>query len=162
MAALALPIREMSASVTIDAAKTQKKCLDVAESTQQSGILTALKEWVMVRFVDVCFDKLIGSQRNLIVQLQALDTRDFSADSFNVLASELGNLAATTFAVIDLANQIQKYSEEWRPKLDVIAEFAAHVDNFAESYRIAADEVCTSLLASMVDSITAPAAAPVH
>lgn len=162
MAACALPIRELSASVTLDAARTQKKCLDVAESATHSGALVFVKERFAVWVVGLCMDKLAASQTKLIATLQGLHTEALLAEHFMKLSADLGNLSAMTFAVIDLANEIPKYADEWRPKLDIIAELAAHIDNFAESYRIAADEVCTSLLASMVEGISAQAAVPAH
>ncbi len=162
MAAMALPIRELSASVTVDAARTQVQCLDIAESSLRSGIVVSIKElWAAWR-VDVCFDKLMGSQRNLVGHLQGLDTENFLAEDFIKLYTDLNNLTATTYSVVDSANEIPKYADEWRPKLDAIAEMAAHVDNFAESYRVAADSTCTSLLATIADNIMAQAAVPAH
>lgn len=162
MAACALPIRELSASVTLDAAKTQKKCLDVAESASQSGIMMYLKVRVLAWFIDGSFDKLATSQRMLIGKLQALNTDQFSSDHFSKLATDLGNLSSMTFSIIELSNEIPKYAEAWRAKMDTVAELAAHIDNFAESYRVASDDVCTALLATITEKITAQAAAPVH
>lgn len=162
MAAMALPIRELSASVTIDAARTQKKCLDVADSAQQSGVVEFVKLRVAAWAVGFCFDRLIGSQRTLINHLQALNTDAYTPEHFSKLCTDLNNLTAMTFAVVDSANEIPKYSDEWRPKLEAISEMAAHVDNFAESYRIASDSVCISLMATIAETVISQAAVPAH
>ena len=47
----------------------------------------------------------------------------------------------------------------WRPRLRV-ADLTAHIDNFAESFRIASNEACTALLANIPEKIAADVAVP--
>ena len=61
-----------------------------------------------------------------------------------------------TYSLLDDAYAMpEKCVAVWRPILDVIADRTAHIDNFAESFRIASDEACMALLADISEKISA-------
>jgi hypothetical protein len=160
MTAMALPIRELSADVQLEAAATQKKCLDIFEYIQVArlGVLV----WFKTRALDKSLDKLVSLQDELITRLQDDEAlAKFTPEVFGRLASDLDRIVSLTYAVLEQTNEIpDQYAKVWRPKLARIADQTAHIDNFAESFHVASEETCTAVLADAARKVIASAAVP--
>jgi len=155
MAAMALPIRELSASVQYEAAYAQKTFWKVVDGKARAATLDVTL-WVQTWQLSHDMGKLASLQGTLIEHLKARDCRQFDATTFDKVASDLERIVAMTYSLLDDAYAMPgKCVTVWRPQLDIIAERTAHIDNFAESFRIASDEACTALLANIAEKITA-------
>jgi len=155
MAAMALPIRELSASVQYEAAYAQKTFWKVVDGKARAATFD-LTLWVQTRLLSHAFNKLSDLQGTLIESLQARDCREFDANTFDKIASDLERVVAMTYSLLEDAYAMpEECVAIWRPRLNVIADRTAHIDNFAESFRVASDEACTALLADIAEKITA-------
>ena len=85
MDTMALPIRELGADVTIDAAQHRRaSALDVIESIQHSDIDRVRYGSVFkARALDSNFSRLITNQETLIKHLQTVDTKAFTPPLFD-------------------------------------------------------------------------------
>lgn len=157
MAAMALPIRELSASVQYEAAYAQKTFWKVVDGKARAATFDVTL-WVQIRQLSHTMGKLASLQGTLIDCLKVKDCCQFDASTFNKVASDLERIVAMTYSLLDDAYGMpEKCVAVWRPHLDLIADRTAHIDNFAESFRIASDEACTALLANIAENITADA-----
>jgi hypothetical protein len=158
MAAMALPIRELSASVQYEAAYAQKTFWKVVDAKARERTFD-LVLWVYTKQLWHSLGKTAELQRTLIGLLQGKDFSRFDADAFDKIACDLERIVSLTNALLDNTHTMpEKCVAIWSPRLEEIADLTAHIDNFAESFRIASDEACTALLANMASQITADAA----
>jgi len=157
MAAMALPIRELSASVQYEAAYAQKTFWKVVDGKARAATFDVTL-WVQTRLLSHAMGKLGSLQGTLIECLQTKNCREFDAATFDKVASDLERIVSMTYSLLDDAYGMpEKCVAVWRPQLDIIADRTAHIDNFAESFRIASNEACTALLANIAEKITADA-----
>ncbi len=160
MAAMALPIRELSASVQYEAAYAQKTFWKVVEGKTRAATWD-VNLWVQTRLLSHAMGKLGDLQGTLIDCLKVKDCRQFDASTFDKVASDLERIVSMTYSLLeDVYGMPEQCAAVLRPRLDVIADRTAHIDNFAESFRIASDEACTALLADIAEKITADVATP--
>lgn len=160
MATMALPIRELSASVQYEAAYAQKTFWKVFDGKARAATFD-LSLWVQTRLLSHAMGKLADLQGTLIECLMAKDCREFDASTFDKVASDLERIASMTYSFLDDAYSMPEHCVAvWRPRLAVLADRTAHIDNFAESFRIASDEACTALLADIAEKITSDAMTP--
>jgi len=158
MAAMALPIRELSASVQYEAAYAQKTFWKVVDGKARATTFDVVL-WVEARLLSRAMSKLASLQGTLIEHLTAKDCQGFDTSTFDKVASDLERIVSMTHSFLDDAYEMpEKCLAVWRPQLDLIADRTAHLDNFAESLRIASNEACTALLADMATQITTHAA----
>ncbi len=155
MAAMALPIRELSASVQYEAAYAQKTFWKVVDGKARAATFDVTL-WVQTRLLARTMGKLASLQGTLIEKLKTMDCNQFDANTFDKIASDLERIVSMTYSFLDDAHSMPKLCVDvWRPRLDEILDRTAHIDNFAESYRIASDDACTAVLADMAEKITA-------
>jgi hypothetical protein len=155
MAAMALPIRELSASVQYEAAYAQKTFWKVVDAKARERTFDFVL-WVHTKQLWHSMGKTADLQRNLIVLLQGKDFGRCDADAFDNIARDLERVVSLTNALLDNTYTMpDRCVAVWRPRLEEIADLTAHIDNFAESFRIASDEACTALLANIAEKITA-------
>jgi len=160
MAAMALPIRELSASVQYEAAYAQKTFWKVVDGKARAATFDVAL-WIQTRLLSHAMGKLASLQGALIDCLKAKDFQEFDAKTFDKIASDLERIVSMTYSLLDDAYGMpEKCVAVWRPQLDLIADRTAHLDNFAESFRVASDEACTALLANIAEKITADVAIP--
>jgi len=153
MAAMALPIRELSASVQYEAAYAQKTFWKVVDGKARAATFDVAL-WVQTRRLSHAMGKLASLQGTLIDCLK--ECQQFDANTFDKVAHDLERIVSMTYSFLDDAYGMpEKCVAVWRPQLDVIADRTAHLDNFAESFRIASNEACTALLANIAEKITA-------
>lgn len=157
MAAMALPIRELSACVQYEAAYAQKTFWEVAEGKMRAANFDVML-WVKTRQLSNAMGKLADLQRTLIGHLRTMDCTQYDADTFDRIACDLERIVSMTNSLVDDAYRMpQQCVSVWTPKLETLSDLTAHIDNFAESFRVASDEACTALLADIADKITADA-----
>jgi len=160
MAAMALPIRELSACVQYEAAYAQKTFWEVAEGKMRATSFDVML-WVKTRQLAHAMEKLATLQRMLIDRLRTMDCSQYDADTFDRIASDLERIVSMTNSLVDDAYRMpQQCVSVWTPKLEAISDLTAHIDNFAESFRIASDEACTALLADIAEKISADVLMP--
>ena len=161
MATAAFPIRELSADVQFEAAYAQKAFWSVADGVQRGQF--HLRLWYKTQQLNGSMDRLIEGQQRLIACLQNADMAQFTLDDFGKQASDLERLVAMTTAFVDAASEMpEKCVSVRRPKLETISELAGHLDNFAESFRIASNQECTAALAKVARGVMAREVVPAH
>ncbi|MFI5109458.1 MAG: hypothetical protein ACHP78_11490 [Terriglobales bacterium] len=145
MATMALPIRELSASVECDAASAQKTVLKVLESV--SSKRTDVLIWMKTRQLDHKLVSLIDREQDLITKLQNLDTSALTTDWLEKFACDLDRIVSLTESMVDDMNEMPpRCVNVWSPKLKKLDELARYIDNIAESFHVAADPECATLL----------------
>jgi hypothetical protein len=158
MAAMALPIRELSASVQYEAAYAQKTFWKVVEGKTRAATFD-VNLWLQTRLLSHALGKLADLQSDLIECLKVKDCHEFDAKTFDKIAKDLERIVSMTYALVDDTQSMpEQCTTFWRPRLDLIADRTAYIDNFAESFRIASDEACTALLANIAEKITSDVA----
>jgi len=154
MATMALPLREMSVSVQQEAVSAQMAYWKLAEEVANRRFQVFM--WVKTRTLNASMGRLIERQRDLIRHLQDRRVSQLTPEVCGKLATDLDNVVSLTNSFLDDAHDMpNECLNVWAQRLEQIADLNAHLDNFAESFRIASDEACTSLLADMADRITA-------
>lgn len=155
MATMVLPIRELSADVQLRAASVQKRFLDIAEAKAQAvhnDMMMTLKSHVLNRSMA----RLVGAQERLIRSLEDFPVQELSAEAVGKVAGDLERLVSGANSLLDDIYQMpEPCLGLWRPKLEAMADLNGHIDNYAESFRIAFDDACSAVLAEMATKITA-------
>ena len=160
MAAMALPIRELSASVQYEAAYAQKTFWKVVDAKARERTFHFVL-WVYTKQLWHSMGKTADLQRTLVGLLQGKDFSRCDADAFDNIARDLERVVSLTNALLDNTYSMpDRCVAVWRPRLEEIADLTAHIDNFAESFRIASNEACTALLANIAEKIAADVAVP--
>lgn len=158
MATMALPIRELSAYAQYEAASAQKTFWEVAEAKARAASFDVAL-WMKTRSLSGAMVRLADTQQKLIDCLAKDNFDHFDAGTFDKIAGDLERLVSMTYSFVD--DMYHTSSEDclavWRPKLDRIYELTNHLDNYAESFRIASDDACTALLADIATKVTADA-----
>lgn len=161
MATAALPIRELSADVQFQAADAQKTVLSVVESKRRGAsfivaVLVSAVVHLKVLELNKKFERLADSQWKLIDSLQQIPVEQMSSADFTKVADDLGRIVADTNSVIDDSYAMpEKILRVWRANLEVVQNRASHLESIAESFRIAADDTCTALLADVARNMMA-------
>jgi len=102
--------------------------------------------------------RLIEKEHKLISHLQTLNTELLPSDEFEKLANSLDVVTNIINSLIDAMNDAMsgmpsERTAVWRPRLDAITELTGHLDNFAESFHIAASQECTAALAGLARTV---------
>jgi len=156
MATMALPLREMSVTVQREAVSAQMAYWSLAEEVANKRFQLFL--WVKTRSLNASMGRLAEKQKGLIEHLQDERVLNFTPEVFGKLASDLDNVVALTNSFLDEAHDMPPACQRaWECRLTIIADHNAHLDNYAESFRVASDEACTSLLADIAERVTADA-----
>lgn len=158
MATAALPIRGLSANVKVVAASANKTFWDVVETRQRrEPMLRAL--WAacvhyLIHKLDRKLARLIARERELIARLEALSLDALSDGDFLAIAEDIQGIISLTNSLVEEAYSMPDIClSTWRPTLRELEAATSHLDNFVESFRMAADDACTALLADMARQI---------
>jgi len=154
MATMVLPLREMSVTVQRDAVSAQMAYWSLAEEVANRRFQLFL--WVKTRTLNNSMGRLIEGQKSLIDRLTEPRVAEFAPEVCGKLSNDLYNVVSLTNSFVDEAYDMPAQClHVWEDRLNQIADLNAHLDNFAESFRIASDEACTSLLADVAKSVMA-------
>src|SRR5437868_4429455 len=138
MATMALPIREMSADVQFQAADAQKRFWAIMEA-KTSKVHLGIIVWLQVRSLNRSMGRLIERQKILLKRLQQSQGQRFTPDLYEKVGCDLQRLAGQTDSLVeDTYEMPEQCLSVWREKLETISDLSAHIDNFGESFRIAA------------------------
>jgi len=158
---MALPLRELSVTVQREAVSAQMAYWSLAEDVGQKRFQFVL--WLKTRTLNSAMERLVEKQQSLLDLLRQGPQAQFGPEVFLKIANDLGNVVSLTNSFIDEAYDMPvDCLSVWSPRLEKISDLNSYLDNFAESFRIAADEACTALLADMANKITADALTPAH
>ena len=153
MATATFPIRELSATVQYDAASAQKVFWEVVESKQREAIID-IAVWYLTRRLDRRMGKLIASQKCLVDHLGKMGHQGTTSAEFVKVADDLYRIVSLTDALIaDACEMPNVCLKVWSAKLEQVGSLSSHLESFAESFRMAADETCTALLADLAEKI---------
>lgn len=157
---MALPVRKLSANVQYDAAATKQALWEVAELPQTHTWATRRK----LRTLDRLLDRLMDTMGRLISCLSR-DTQveEFSAEAAATIANDIAVGVQLTDALLDGLPEAlcENCLRECAEKIERLRDLNDHLDNFAESFRIAQSETCTALLASIAHGVIDRKAVPV-
>lgn len=160
MATMVLPLRELSVSVQREAVSAKEAYWRLAEDVARRQL--ELIVWMKTRKLNHSLGRLIDNQQSLIHRLDEAPTDQFSVEVIGKLACDLGNVVSLTHSFVDDAYEMPREClQVWSERLEKISDLNAHLENYAESFRIASDETCTALLAEMTRSVTVEEAVPV-
>lgn len=160
MATTALPIRELSANVQYDAASAQKAFWEVVEEKRHEAAFSIMFRFYVHR-LNRRMDRLANSQQDLIESLRKIPAEKMSAADFTKVADDLYRIVAMTESMIDDCYEMPPVCmNAWRANLEKIADLTSHLESFAESFRVAADETCTALLADIAQKVMARESIP--
>jgi hypothetical protein len=148
MATAALPIRELSANVQFEAASANKMYWNELEARRQKR-LKHREGMRAARKLAAQLTTLEEAQVGLIKCLQTAP-ETLKPEHFSLIAQVLDLVVSITNATIDnLCEEGGEVLSIWSDKLEKVAELNDHIESFSESFRIAADEACTALLAGI-------------
>ena len=160
MATMALPIRELSASVQYDAARVQNTFWKVVDRKTRAATFD-VGLMLQAKILSYVMGRLVTSQSKLIDRLKALDSSSFDEATFDKVACDLERIVALTNSFLSDAYAMpSKCVDVWRLQLEQISDLSCHIDNFSESFRIASDDACTAVLAHIAEKITADVLTP--
>jgi hypothetical protein len=155
MATTSFPIRELSANVQYDAASAQKAFWEVVEDKRREATFNFLLR-MSVRRLNRRLERLSDSQEKLVESLRNIPANKMSAADFTKVADDLYRIVAMTESMIDDCFEMPPTCvNTWRVNLEKIAGLTSHLESFAESFRVAADETCTALLADIAQKVMA-------
>jgi hypothetical protein len=153
MATATFPIRELSATVQYDAASAQKVFWEVVESKRRDAYIN-IQVWYLIHRLDRRMATLIASQQSLVTQLTAMNHENMPSVEFVKVADDLYRIVSMTDSLIaDSYEMPERCLKVWRAKLEEVGNLSSHLESFAESFRMAADETCTALLADLAQKI---------
>jgi hypothetical protein len=153
MATAAMPIRELSATVQLNAASAQKAFWEVMESKQRETIFVLLARFLTHR-LNRRLARLLKSQSELIEALRQISVEELSAAEFTRVADELSRIVGMTDSMIlDCYDMHEICVGAWRTNLEKVSDQSGHLESFAESFKMAADQTCTALLASIAQKV---------
>jgi hypothetical protein len=160
MATIALPIRELSATVQYDAASAQKAFWEVVESKRREALFDFVI-YYMTRRLNRRMTRLAKSQSELVERLRQLPAERMAAPEFSKVADDLFRIVAMTDSIAaDCYEMPDQCTDVWRSNLEKVADQSNHIESFAETFRIAANETCTALLADIAQKVMAREAIP--
>jgi DNA-directed RNA polymerase subunit F len=155
MATIAIPIRELSANVQFDAASAQKAFWEVVEEKRREAAIHILLRYLTNK-LNRRMERLANSQRDLVEHLRKIPAEKMSAAEFTKVSDDLYRIVAMTESMVDDCYEMPPSCiDAWRANLEKVANLSSHLENFAESFRIAADDTCTALLADIAQKVTA-------
>jgi hypothetical protein len=159
MATMVLPIRELSADVQLRAASVQKAFWDVAEKKTRE---VHFDIWLTYKThsLNRSMAGLIAAQEGLLSSLQNFPVERLSADAVGKVAGDLERIVSMTNSYLDDVHQLpESCLGVWRPKLEAMADLSSHIDNYAESFRMAIDDACCAFLADIARNVVKQEAA---
>jgi hypothetical protein len=153
MATATFPIRELSANVQYNAASAQKAFWEVVQEKRHEAAFNILLR-VSVHRLNRRLERLSESQRDLIESLRKIPAQRMSAAEFTKVADDLYRIVTMTESMIDDFYEMpQLCIDAWRSNIEKVADLTSHLESFAESFRVAADETCTALLANIAQKV---------
>jgi hypothetical protein len=100
--------------------------------------------WLKTRVLKIAMGKLVARQQSLITRLKNSPPERFAPEMYGKLASDLHNVVSLTNSLLDeLYGMPTECINLWSTKLEEIADCNGYLDNFAESFRIASDQIGT-------------------
>lgn len=158
MATVALPLRGLSADVKVVAASANKTLWHVADKEHQSGFLLRLicsvLSNVLIRWFTHKLATLVAREQKLIDRLNSTSMEELTDVDFLRLADDIQGIVLSTYALVDEAQDMLGPCKSARQSnLEKMRSAADHLDSIAESLRMAADDVCSSLLAELAHQI---------
>jgi hypothetical protein len=160
MAAIALPLRELSAKAQREAVSAKIAYWSLAEELEHRRI--QLVVWTKTRTLNHAMGRLVENQESLIDHLSKAPTQQFRPETFFKIAADLSDVVSLTNSFVDDAYDMPpECLNVWSERLGKIADLNSHLDNFAESFRVASDETCSALLADMARTIMVSDSVPI-
>jgi hypothetical protein len=157
-ATMVFPIRELSADVQVKTATARRAVLHVAAANARL-LSFALLEDRRARAINKDMGKLVDRQKDLVARLESFHAEQVDAPVLSNFAGDLSQLATSAASLVtDAFEMPEKYVQVWRENLEAISDLSSHIDNFAESFHIAADDLCSALIAKMANDVTPPRA----
>jgi hypothetical protein len=152
MATMVLPLRELSVSVQREAVTAKTAYWSLAEDVTRKHLEFIV--WIKTQRLNHSLGRLIERQQSLISALQEAPTDQFPANMMVKLADDLGSVVSLTESfIIEAYDMPDGILNVWIGRLDRVAQLNSHLENFAESFRIASDGTCTALLAEVARSV---------
>lgn len=158
MATLALPIRELERSVSLEAekARADTECVAKCSKSSRPDLRIGVKiAWKTLRLA-IRFAVLVDRQDKFIALLVGQDLNTSDRKALAQLASFLEGLARKEREILDdaadLGAEIRLW---WAPSLRKLTRQVDHIDSIIESLCVAVDPESTALLAFAVEQLAA-------
>lgn len=153
MATAVLPIREMSTAVQGQAISARRAFWGVVEAEKSPLVFRAVLKW-FAKKLDRRMDKLVSTETELVEKLRRVSSVRLEAPDFAKVAEDLNQITSLTSSLIaDCYEMPAACVVVWQKNLDRLEDLASYIDNFAESFQVAADETCTALLADIARQV---------
>jgi hypothetical protein len=151
------PIRVLSNEVVLDASSAVKKYFELCADAETGYIvLPQGEDHAMVVALNDAIKRVGVSQGLLLAALENISNEQIEAPAFPGLVDGLQSaVTITNIAINDTYNAPEMIIKLLSKNLAVVEQQNSHIDNYVESFRIALDENCTAILASLADQILA-------
>lgn len=163
MATMALPIRELERSVSINAEKARAETERVAtySGSPRPSMGTICKIAVTSVMLKWLFNTLVKTQDKLIKLYQETDVTHVSDESLTELARNLRRIVEEDREILAKANALgAEVRVMWDASLRRIADQVEHLDSIAEALEVECDPEASLLLAMVADQFAIQDAKP--
>jgi TRAP-type uncharacterized transport system substrate-binding protein len=151
------PIRGLSNQVTLDTASAVKEFFEMCQTADPTSAYVALHPALQEKVVSVnkSMGLVVKSQHAIVEALEKVSEAQMASAGFQKVIADLERVVSQgESAISDTYSAPEAIVKLWQRNLDLMAQQNSHIDSYVESFRIAFDETCASLLADLATKVS--------